>query len=120
MSTTSNTGKSLLIVVLRDGEALGTVILALTGVSGGLVTMIDAVTGFRSLSHSIPLFAALTGTNGKKYCKILMTCVEGNDSASRLVQVLAESGLRPRDIGIGEIFSVPLSEAFLVDEFGMS
>lgn len=119
MSDTVHTGKSLLIVVLNDVDSLGNAILALTGVSGGLVTMIDAVGGSHNLSRSIPLFAIIAGSDVKRYGKILITCVEGCDSASRFTQFLAESGFTPQDLGIGEIHSVPLSEAYVIDEFNV-
>lgn len=109
----------LLVVALLDDSYLDSVILGLTSISGGQVTMLDAVSGTQNLSQAIPMFAEFVGIKGKKFCKVLITCVSVPDPAKRLLEALSEGGLEFAEFGIGEIYSIPLTEAVVIDEVEM-
>jgi len=106
----------LLIVALLDDNYLDDVILGLTSVSGGQVTMIDAVSGTQNLSQAIPMFAEFVGMGGKRFCKVLVTCVADPRPASRLLEALEEGGLDFAGKSLGEIYTVPLSEAVVIED----
>ena len=106
----------LLIVALLDDTYLEDVILGLTTISGGQVTMVEAVSGTQNLSRAIPMFAEFVGMGGKKFCKILLTCVSDSKPATSLLEGLAEGGLDFAGKGIGEIYAVPLTEAVIIED----
>lgn len=106
----------LLVVALLNDSYLEDVILGLTSVSGGQVTMIDAVSGTQNLSQAMPMFAEFVGMQGKRYCKVLMTCVSDPDPAESLMEALESAGLDFVGSGIGEMYSLPLSEAVIIED----
>ena len=106
----------LLVVTLLDDSYLDEVILGLTSVSGGQVTMMDAVSGTHNLSQAIPMFAEFVGMSGKRFCKVLFSCVSEVNPATRLLEELKEGGLDFVESGIGEIYAIPLSEAVVIEE----
>ena len=105
----------LLIVVLFDEAYLEEISLGLTSVSGGRVTMVDAVSGTENLSQAIPMFAEFFGLKGKQICKILFTEVPFQNPAKRLIKVLNEANLDFVGLGIGEIYVIKLTEAVVFD-----
>ena len=106
----------LLVVVLFDDTYMEDVILGLTSVSGSQVTMLDAVSGTQNLSQAIPMFAEFVGMRGKRFCKMLLTCVSEQNPAARLLENLKEGGLDFAEKDIGEIYTIPLAEAFVTEE----
>jgi len=104
----------LLFVLLPNDACLENVVLALTGVSGGLVTMIDAVSGISDMTRGLPVFAGILGTNRRRFCKMLVTCVEGDNPVRRFFDMLSDAGIDRDDCGVGEAFSVPLREAVVL------
>lgn len=106
----------LLVVALFDDTYLEDIILGLTSISGAQVTMMDAVSGTRNLSQAIPMFAEFVGMQGKRFCKILIVCLSTSNPASCLLEVLMEGGLDFVKLGIGEIYSIPLPEAVVIEE----
>jgi len=106
----------LLIVALLDDSWLDDVILGMTTISGGQVTMVDAVSGTQNLSQAIPMFAEFTGMGGKRFCKILITCVSDSKPASLLLEELSEGGLDFVGESLGEIYALPLGQAVLNEE----
>ena len=115
MSETVKRDMCLLCVILLDDACLENVVLALTGVSGGLVTMVDAVSGMSNLSQAIPMFAEIVGTKGKRFCKILVTCVEGESPLQRFFDILSAAGIDRNECGICEAFSVSLTVAVVLE-----
>ncbi|MCD6307529.1 MAG: hypothetical protein J7M24_00890 [Candidatus Latescibacteria bacterium] len=116
MSNVIKKNMSLLIVALLDDSYLDDIILGMTTVSGGQVTMVDAVSGTQNLSQAIPMFAEFVGMSGKRFCKMLVTCVSDPEPAKLLLDALDEGGLDFVDVGIGEIYSLPLAEAVVIEE----
>ena len=116
MNNQEKTGLHLLIVVLFERAVLDDVILGLTSLSGGRVTIIDGVSGTQNLSQSIPMFAEFLGTEGKLYCKVLVTCVSEANAVDRLVNVLTEGNVDFIGDNLGEIYDIPLAQALLLDE----
>ena len=106
----------LLIVALLDDAYLDDVILGLTTVSGGQVTMLDAVSGTQNLSQAIPMFAEFVGMGGKRFCKVLVSCVSDPEPASSLLEELTEGGLDFAGKGLGEIYAIPLSESVVIED----
>ena len=106
----------LMIVALFDDSYLDNIILGLTSLSGSQVTMLDAVSGTQNLSQAIPMFAEFVGMRGKRFCKVLLTCVSEPNPATRLLEGLKEGGLDFVELGIGEIYAVPLTEAVGIEE----
>ena len=119
MNNPIKTNMSLLVVALFDDSYLDDVILGLTSVSGTTVTMVDAVSGTQNLSQAIPMFAEFVGMGGKRFCKVLFTCVSESKPATRLLEVLKEGGLEFADLDIGEIYTIPLSESVVIEEIDM-
>ncbi|MFC1606811.1 hypothetical protein ACFL47_02480 [Candidatus Latescibacterota bacterium] len=109
-------GLHLLVVVLFERSVLDDVILGLTSLSGGRVTIVDGISGAHNLSHSIPMFAEFIGTEGKQYCKVLMTCVSGADAVDRLLDALAEANVDFTGENLGEMYNIPLTHAILLEE----
>ena len=107
---------NLLIVVLFDESYLDEILLGVTSISGGRVITVDAVSGAENISQVIPIFAELVGLGGKKICKIIFSAVTVENPASRLIDILNESGLDFAGLSIGEIYTVRLSEAVVVEE----
>jgi len=107
---------SLLVVVLFDGSYLEDIILGLTSISGGRVTMVDAVSGSENLSQAIPLFAEFSGMGGRQFCKIVFTCSPERNSAERLLQILEEGGIDFTGSALGEIYEIPLGQAVTIEE----
>jgi len=107
---------SLLIVALLDDSYLDDVILGMTTVSGGQVTMVDAVSGTQNLSQAIPMFAEFVGMGGKRFCKLLVTCVSDQEPVKLLLEALEEGGLDFVDAGIGEVYSLLLTEAVVIEQ----
>ncbi len=103
------------MVVLFDDSYMEDVILAITSISGSQVTMIDAVSGTRNLSQAIPMFAEFVGMGGKRFCKVLLACVSIEEPAVQLLEALEEFGLKFTESGIGEIYTLPLAEAVVVE-----
>ena len=106
----------LLVVALLDDSYLDEVILGIESISGAQVTMVDAVSGTENLSQSIPMFAEFIGMAGKKFCKLLLACVSEPNPAASLLEGLKEGGLDFIGSGLGEIYSIPLSEAVLAED----
>lgn len=106
----------LLVVALFDDSYLEDVILGLTSISGAQVTIVDAISGTQNLSHAIPMFAEFVGMGGKRFCKILMTCVSEPNSVERLLEGLSEGGLEFDKLDIGAIYTIPLSEAVVIED----
>ena len=117
MNDEVNKNMHLLIVALLDDHYLDDVILGLTSVSGGQVTSIDAVSGTQNLSQAIPMFAEFLGMGGKRFCKIMFTCVSDSDPASRLIEELRGGGLDFTGLSLGEVYTVPLAESIVIDDF---
>ena len=105
----------LLVVILFDETYIDDISLGLTSVSGGRVTIVDAVSGTKNLSHAIPMFAEFLGMAQKQVCKILFTAVPLENPAELLINVLEEAGLDFSNLGIGEIYAIKLSEAVVID-----
>ncbi len=116
MSTAVRKNMNLLVVALLDDSYLDDVILGMTSVSGGQVTMVDGVSGTQNLSQAIPMFAEFVGMSGKRFCKILFTCVADQDAVTSLLDELEEGGLDFVDAAIGEIYSMPVSQAVLIEQ----
>ena len=106
----------LLMVALFDDSYLNEILLGLTSISMGQVTLIDAVSGTENLSQSIPMFAEFAGMRGKKFCKILFSAVSEEKPASRLINELNEAGLDFVGLSIGEIYAIKTSEAVLIED----
>ena len=106
----------LICVVLFDDRYLDEILLGLTSISEGNITIIDAVSGEENLSRSIPIFAQFVGMTGKKLCKVLFSMVTIENAASNLIDALLEAGLDFAGLSIGEIYVVKLSEALVVDK----
>ena len=106
----------LLVVALFDDSYLDDIILGLTSLSGSQVTMVDAVSGTQNLSRAIPMFAEFVGMKGKRFCKILLACVSEPDPAGSLLEELMGGGLDFVELGIGEIYAIPLSGAVVIEE----
>lgn len=116
MNGSVKTDMSLLMVVLFDGSYLEDIILGLTSISGGRVTMIDALSGSENLSQAIPLFAEFTGMGGRQFCKIVFTCAPERNSAERLLEILEEGGIDFTGSSLGEIYEIPLGQAVILEE----
>jgi len=106
----------LMIVALFDDSYLDDVILGLTSISGARVTMLEAVSGTQNLSQAIPMFAEFVGMEGKRFCKVLLAGVQEANPASRLLEELQEGGLDFVELGIGEIYAIPLAEAVVIED----
>ena len=107
---------NLLIVVLFDDTYLDDVILGIMSVSGGKITIIDALSGTENLTQAIPMFAKFAGIGGKQFCKVLISAVSGGAPAHDFIEGLKLSGLDFVGSSMGEIYVMKLSEAVLVDE----
>ena len=116
MNSNVKTGMSLLVVVLFDGSYLEDIILGLTSISGGRVTMVDALSGSENLSQAIPLFAEFTGMGGRQFCKILFTCAPEPNTAESLLEILQEGGIDFTGSALGEIYEIPLGQAVILEE----
>lgn len=106
----------LLIVALLNDTYLEEITLGLTSVSGGQVTMLDAVSGTQNLSQAIPMFSEFVGMAGKRYCKILITCVSDSEPVTSFIEALDGSGIDFTGEGLGEIYAVPLTEAIVIED----
>lgn len=115
MTDAIRTGMHLVVVVLFDESCIGDVILGLTSISGGHVTMLDAVSGAENLSHVIPMFAEFSGRGGHRYCKVMFTCVQDDDPVGRFIGMLENAGYDFVGDGLGEVYAVRLSQAVTVD-----
>ena len=106
----------LLIVVLFDESYLDEILLGVESISVGNVITVDAVSGAENISQSIPMFAELIGLGGRRLCKILFSAVTVGNPASRLIDILNEAGLDFAGLSIGEIYTIRLLEAVVVEE----
>ena len=116
MNGSMKTGMHLVVVVLFDDSALGDIILGLTSISGGFVTMIDGVSGTENLSQAIPMFAEFADMGGRRFCKVLFTCISKPNPVDNLLEILSEGGIDFAQSGYGEIYDVPLDQAFIIGE----
>ncbi len=107
---------NLLVVSLFDDSCIEDVILGMTTVSGGHVTMMDAVSGTQNLSQVIPMFAEFVGMGGKRFCKVLVTCVDDPEPVDELLDALQGGGIDFIGDALGEIYVMPLSQAVLTEE----
>ncbi len=105
----------LLVVVLFEESYADTLILSLTSVGGGQVTILDGVSGTQNLSQSIPFFAEFLGMGGRKVCKILVSAVPGPEPTLHLLEVLEEADIQFVEKDLGEIYAIPLSGAVTVE-----
>ena len=105
----------LLVVVLFDDSYLDEILLGIESISGGMVITVDGVAGIENISHAIPIFAELVGMSGRKICKILFSAVTVENPASRLIEILDEAGLDFAGLSVGEIYTIKLSEAVVVE-----
>ena len=106
----------LLIVVLFDNTLLDDIILGMTGISGGRVTMIDGVSGSENLSQAIPMFAEFVNMGGRQFCKVLCTCVEDSSPIKHLLEILNTAGIDFQENISGEIYDIPLGGAIVLEE----
>ncbi|MBN1294483.1 MAG: hypothetical protein JXB48_21780 [Candidatus Latescibacteria bacterium] len=106
----------LLILVLFDNALLDDIILGLTSISGGRVTMVDGVSGTANLSEAIPMFAEFLNMGGRQFCKVLCTCVEDTNPIKHLLDILNTAGIDFQENISGEIYDIPLSGAIVLEE----
>jgi hypothetical protein len=105
----------LLIVSLFEESYVDNMVLSLTSIGGGQVTIIDGVSGTRNLSEAIPFFAEFLGMGSKKICKILLTAISHREPVAHLLEVLAEADIPFVEKNLGEIYAISLSEAIAVE-----
>jgi hypothetical protein len=101
----------LLIVVLFEESYVDNLVLSLTSIGGGQVTVLDGVSGTRNLSEAIPFFAEFLGMGSRKICKVLLTAVSQREPVTHLLEVLEEADIPFVEKSLGEIYAIPLSEA---------
>ena len=111
--------RSLVFVVLVDGSYRDEVTLALTSMSGGQVTIIDAVGGAENLSHTIPMFAEFTGIDESRCCRVMIATVEIEHPAERLVEIMLDAGYDFIGDNAGEIYVMPLPETVVIEHFDL-
>ena len=109
----------LVIVALVDGSYRDEVTLALTSMSGGQVTIIDAVGGAENLSHTIPMFAEFTGLDENRCCRIMIASVEDEKPAERLIEIMLDAGYDFAGDDAGEIYVIPLPETVVIERFDL-
>ncbi|MHB9029725.1 MAG: hypothetical protein ACYC9O_13240 [Candidatus Latescibacterota bacterium] len=105
----------LLIVALFEESYVDNLVLSLTSIGGGHVTIIDGISGTRNLSEAIPFFAEFLGMGSRKICKVLLTAVSQRDPVVHLLEVLEEADIPFAEKGLGEVYAIPLSEAITVE-----
>ncbi|MCE5251554.1 hypothetical protein LLG96_15195 [bacterium] len=115
MNDIIKTGMHLLVVVLFDDSSLEDIILGMTSISGGPITMIDGVSGSANLSQAIPMFAEFANMGGRRFSKILITCVAKPDTVESLIEALDEGGIDFAGSEMGEIYDIPLGQAFVTE-----
>ena len=103
----------LLVVILSDENQLDTILLAMTGICGSQVTVIDGITASETLSQQIPMFAQLLGIGRGRVCKVLLSTVTEPDAVTRLAGLLNDAGIDFIGRSMGEMFTIRLSETIL-------
>lgn len=116
MNSVEKPGMHLVMVVLFDSSFLEEIILGLTSISGNRVTMIDGVSGSENLAQSIPMFAEFANMGGRRFCKILFTCVTIPDPVGSLLDALQSGGIDFAGKALGEIYDIPLGQSFILEE----
>lgn len=106
----------LLCVTVIDERYLDDVLLAMTSISGGRVTMLDAFSGYDNLSQSIPIFGEFVGMGSRTYGKVLITLTQETEPVEHFIELLAAAGFDFAKEQIGEVFEILLGSAVLLDE----
>jgi len=106
----------LLCVTVINERYLDDVLLAMTSISGGRITMMETFSGYDNLSQSIPMFGEFLGMGSRTYGKVLMTCTQEPEPVEHFIELLTAAGVDFVKEQIGEVYDIPLGSAVLLDE----